>query len=44
MRNAAPIVPLAGLYLPALSSGRVRRPDCSVFPPKGPVSTSPPRA
>ena len=34
MRNAAPIVPLADIYLPALTSGRVR-PDCSVFPPKG---------
>ena len=34
MRNAAPIVPLADVYLPALTSGRVR-PDCSVFPPQG---------
>ena len=34
MRNAAPIVPLADVYLPVLTSGRVR-PDCSVFPPKG---------
>jgi peptide/nickel transport system substrate-binding protein len=34
MRNAAPIVPLADIYLPALTSGRIR-PDCSVFPSKG---------
>ncbi|HST14954.1 MAG TPA: ABC transporter substrate-binding protein [Gaiellaceae bacterium] len=34
MRNAAPIAPIADIYLPTLTSERVR-PDCSLFPPQG---------